>query len=466
MLGLYNDCWYDPRGILSECSTGVYMGFIPMLKGDYTSHAQPKQEGHVWVQRESRNYLCGQMALGRDLTHRFLDELRKRTASLYLVVYEGTRADATVHSTEPDLIISRNRSAASLEDLEKAEFTIDTRLEDIKNQLRMMKTSVYDPIVVDSWQFIIIDRDPGLPFQLMSIVEDVLLMLDGDPTPWQIAKRVVREVIPTSAQDIVLEDVVIECPLSLRFPPPLEVQYESNRYRCHDPDRNVLARRQKKMKLDRDGSRFVRHVVDEMERCGIISLVIDYDEPPQTRPVIMRGIDGALDLYFPYNDGASASNRKQSGLLPLPAPSSLLEFAQSFQQEHPRAVMAKGSIHTHYCAWPMPVIKSLGNVGTNFATWEGHVYRWNAMRTFFLFLQFLFSHIQLTRPYSFRPPRFRQRVAILRPAFPLSQTPLCPFLPLHLRHLRHQHTGRRVQDDKSTRRNDGPWMEGHTPAYP
>jgi hypothetical protein len=31
---------------------------------------------------------------------------------------------------------------------------------------------MYDPIVVDSWQFIIIDREIGLPFQLMNIVQD------------------------------------------------------------------------------------------------------------------------------------------------------------------------------------------------------------------------------------------------------------------------------------------------------
>ncbi|KAK1912018.1 hypothetical protein P3342_012501 [Pyrenophora teres f. teres] len=113
MLKLYNDHWYDGKSIMGECATGVYLGFIPMSKGDFTSVNGLKQEEGMWVQRQSRNYLCGQMAIGHPLTRAFLSELRKRTASLYLVVYEGTLADATVHPTEPDLFISRHRSAAA-----------------------------------------------------------------------------------------------------------------------------------------------------------------------------------------------------------------------------------------------------------------------------------------------------------------------------------------------------------------
>ncbi|KAI1509664.1 hypothetical protein L13192_10700 [Pyrenophora tritici-repentis] len=381
MLRLYNDHWYDPASILSECSTGVYMGFIPTSKGDFTSSGGLRQEGQLWVQRESRNYLCGQMAIGDPLTQAFLDELRKRTASLYLVVYEGTHADATVHPTEPDLFISRHRSAMTLDELKNVDYSTTLTLEEIKNHLRMKKTTMYDPIVVDSWQFIIIDREVGLPFRLIDIVQDTLMMLIGDPSPRQMAKRVIREIIPPSVQEIFLDEVHIECTAELRYPPPGEVQHEGNRWRCYDPDPKLLTARQKRMnaqEMTRDDNRFIRRVIEDMERYGIVTLQTEYEEP-QTRPIIVQASDGAPDLYFPYEGGSTVSESGRSLSLPLPPANCLGEFAEKYKQKYPNAIMAKGSIQTHYCAWPMPAIKSLGKSGLNFATWEGHVYRWNAM---------------------------------------------------------------------------------------
>jgi len=382
MLKLYNRHWYDPGSILSECTTGVYMGFIPTNKGDFNANAGIKQEGQLWVQRQSRNYLCGQMAIGDPLTHAFLDELRKRTATIYLVVYEGTHADATVHPTEPDLFISRHRSAANLEELKKMEYSVSLTLEDVKNELRMRKSSMYDPIVVDSWQFIIIDREVGLPFRLMDVVQDTLLMLVGDPSPRQMAKRVIREVIPPSVQEIFLDELHISCSADLRYPPPGEVQHEGNRYRCYDPDSSALIAQRKKMhgqQVPRDENRLIRRCIEDMERYGIVTLAPKY-EKPQTRPVIIQGADGSPDLYFPYEEEAGQKvNDEGAPLLPLPPPSCLADFAKAYKEKHPNGILAKGSIQTHYCAWPMPAMKSLGRSGLNFATWEGHVYRWNAM---------------------------------------------------------------------------------------
>lgn len=221
MLGLYHDHWYDPKSILDECSTGVYLGFVPMSKGDYSTDFNLRQEHDEYVHSETRNWMCGQMAMGDPFTREFLEELRRRTDRLHLVVYEGTSADATVHPTEPDLFINRFRTAKTREGLHEAEWTTSMTLEDIKNQLRMRKTSMYDPIVVDSWQFIIIDRDVGQPFELVDIVQDALLMLVGDPSPRQIAKRVVRSVIPQSVQDSFLEEMTIESVPELRYPRPM-----------------------------------------------------------------------------------------------------------------------------------------------------------------------------------------------------------------------------------------------------
>jgi hypothetical protein len=112
--GLYNKHWYEPASILSESATGVYLGFIPTSKGDFATHAGIRKQGALWVQRQSRNYLCGQMTIGDPLTQTFLDEMLRRKERLYLVVYEGTNADATVRPTELDLFISRHRSARDI----------------------------------------------------------------------------------------------------------------------------------------------------------------------------------------------------------------------------------------------------------------------------------------------------------------------------------------------------------------
>jgi hypothetical protein len=382
MLGMYNEHWFDATSILAECTTGVYLGFVPTSKGDYTSSRSPKIYGDSYVHMESRNYICGQMAMGDPFTRDFLEEMRKRSNRLYLVVYEGTNAEATVHPTEPELFINRYRSAATREGLYEASWTTATTLEDIKNQLRLRKTSMYDPIVVDSWQFIIIDREVGQPFELLDIVQDALLILQGDPSPRTLAKRVIRSVIPASLQEIFLEEMEIECPQELRFPPPHDVQYDGNRFRCHDPDQSMVVTHQRETaseRLTRNENRFIRRVVDDMERCGIISLLPQWEEP-QSQPVIMQGSDGALDLYFPYEHTEMTSDGQRVPSLPFPPTNSLSDFAHAWKQQNPNGIMAKGSIQTHYCAWPMPAMKSLGNTGSNFATPEGHVYHWNAMR--------------------------------------------------------------------------------------
>lgn len=382
MLGLYRDHWFDPQSILTECTAAVYLGFIPSSKGNFTANASIQQAEDFVVQEEARNYVCGQMAIGDPLTQDFLDELRKRTERLLLVVYEGTNADATVHPSEGDLFIKRHRSAKSHGELKDVDWTTDITLEDVKNDLRFRKKSMYDPIVVDSWQFIIIDKQAGQPFQLFDIIQDALLMLMGDPSPRQVAKRVIREVIPPSVQEIFLEEMSIDSSIDMQFPAPPEVQYEGNRQRCHDPDRQILHSHKKKMESEecsRDANRFIRRVIEDMERCGIISLAPDY-ETPQTRPVIVQGTDGALDLYFPYEFGGLAPDSELTPSLTLPPKTCLLDFAKKFKENNPGGIMAKGSILTHYSAWPMPAIKRLGKNKLNFGTWEGHVYHWNAMR--------------------------------------------------------------------------------------
>ena len=382
MLGLYREQWFDPESILLDCTTGVYLGFIPTSKGDFTSITGLEQKGDLVEQVQARNYVTGQMAIGDPMTETFLDELRKRSERLLLVVYEGTNADATVYPSDDDLFVRRRRSAKVDEDIEQVPWTTELTLEDIKNDLRLRKTStsMYDPIVVDSWQFIIIDKQAGLPFNLFDIIQDALLMLAGDPSPKQVAKRVVRDVIPPSIQEIFFDELRLDSSAEMNFPPPPEIQYEGNRQRCWDPDRQLVLDHEAKVTdgRSRDTNRFIRRVIEDMEKHGIVSLTTEY-EPPQTRPVVIQSSDGGLDLYFPYEFGGLAPDSELTPSLTLPQDNCLLEFATSFKQRHPSAIMAKGSIQTHYCAWPMPSIKRLGKSRLNFATWEGHIYHWNVM---------------------------------------------------------------------------------------
>jgi hypothetical protein len=382
MLGLYNEHWYDPASIMNECTTAVYMGFVPTNKGDHYGHGGLRKEGELWVQRQSRNYLCGQMAIEDPLTQAFLNEMQRRKERLHIVLYEGTNADATVHPTEPDLFICRHRSAMTHEELQSLRYSTTTTLEDVKNQVRRGKTTMYDPKVVDSWHFIIIDRETGLPFQLMDIVQDALLMLIGDPSPRQVAKHVIRETIPLSVREIFFEEITIESSPDLQYSAPLDVQYEGNRFRCYNPETRAIAATQERMASDpstRGKNRFIRRVVEDMERCGLVTLSEEY-ERPQARPVVVQGTDGNYDLYFPYKRDSTVEGGDRAPSLPLPPKTSLLDHALAYKRKHPNAILAKGSIQTHYCAWPMPAIKSLGRTGLNFVTWEGHVYRWNAMR--------------------------------------------------------------------------------------
>ncbi|CAI6331830.1 unnamed protein product [Periconia digitata] len=242
-------------------------------------------------------------------------------------------------------------------------------------------------------------------------------MLMGDPAPRQVAKRVIREVIPASVQEIFLEEMSIDSSVDMQFPAPPEIRYEGNRQRCHDPDRQILVTHHNKMSSEersRDANRFIRRVVEDMERCGIVSLATEY-EPPQTRPVIIQGSDGALDLYFPYEFGGLSPDAELTPNLTLPSKTCLVDFVNKFKEQSPKGIMAKGSILTHYCVWPMPAIKRLGKSRLNFGTWEGHVYHWNAMRKFHALLErlFFFNEGSTDFKHSLRSSLVLSRMAIL-----------------------------------------------------
>jgi hypothetical protein len=333
------------------------------------------------VEVECRNYITGQMALVDPMAEGLLDELRKRTERLVVVAYEGNNAEPTLKPSDDDLFIRRRRSANTYDELSTMGWTTEFTLEDIKNNLRLRKTSMYDPIVANSWQVIIIDKTPGLPFSLFDIVQDALLRLAGDPSPREITKQVIRDVIPPAVQEFFLQEITVQDTFEYRFAPPEEPKYEKSRMRCWNPDKALVATERSHFgdSRTRDENRFIMSAIEDMERNGLISLVEEY-EVPQTRPILIQGADGALDLYFPYHfEARNDLMQLTTSLQPLPPPDCLLDFARSFKDQHPRAVVAKGSVQTHYCAWPIAAVGQIGNNRLTFATWEGHIYQWRAM---------------------------------------------------------------------------------------
>jgi hypothetical protein len=137
-------------------------------------------------------------------------------------------------------------------------------------------------------------------------------MLTGDPSPRQVVKRVIRDIIPASVRDIFLDEMTIEASPDLHHSAPLDVQYEGNRWRCYSPDNRIVAANQERMALEpgsRDNNRIIRRVVDDMERCGLITLSTEY-ERPQARPVVAQGSDGEYDLYFSYKRDATVEGER------------------------------------------------------------------------------------------------------------------------------------------------------------
>lgn len=117
-----------------------------------------------------------------------------------------------------------------------------------------------------------------------------------------------------------------------------------------------------------------------METHGIITSLKTF-EPPHTCPVVRRGTDGLEDLYFDYYLGPADESALRRSPVMSPeislSPKSLYEFAQAFRASYPDAVFAKGRVHVHYCAWPMPAVRHGARGIPTFRTVEGHLFRWN-----------------------------------------------------------------------------------------
>ena len=85
-------------------------------------------------------------------------------------MYKGTDANVIVYLFENNAPIRQHHSVKTKKEYKNIKWTIKVTLEDIKNTLCLRKDLMYNLLVVDSWQFIIINRQPGLLFSLFDII--------------------------------------------------------------------------------------------------------------------------------------------------------------------------------------------------------------------------------------------------------------------------------------------------------
>ena len=112
-----------------------------------------------------------------------------------------------------------------------------------------------------------------------------------------------------------------------------------------------------------------------MESQGLITLQTTY-VPAAGVPVVIQGNDGNDDIYFHHpHRPLSAEKKARLYLSSIPPPRALHSFAAQYAEEHVTAIFARGKIHVHYCAWPIP----LSSAGITFRTVEGCIYRWNVL---------------------------------------------------------------------------------------
>ncbi|KAI8950329.1 hypothetical protein F4801DRAFT_579488 [Xylaria longipes] len=184
-------------------------------------------------------------------------------------------------------------------------------------------------MTTDYYEFTLIERAPNRTFDLFDVALDALSNLE------EICLKYLEEASSEPAFDHVI-------PLGLYL-------HGGNRVRSWD----------------------VSNLVKDLESRGVVTKIPDY-EPPCTEPMIIRGVDREGDLYFHYDLGVLDEQAFVGSALDVkPSENNLIQFCDSYKLNHPNAVFAKGSIHVHYCAWPIPMSRGPQYAHLNFSTPEG-----------------------------------------------------------------------------------------------
>lgn len=378
--------WYFPdEDISQECQLAVMQGFIAVTKG-FREPGMPSitiKPGTA-TERQAHCYLVGRMSKKNPWARQLAQELSERLLRFQVLVID--REDGTEEPPMPSSLssddnpwITRSRTAPTDEALNSQPWTVEWSLNNVLNDVRQFYNLRDRNMDKAYYDFVIIDRHPGRAFDILDIVAFALLQLKGDPPHREVFRQAIQKCVAVEKEDKYLELVA-----GMDFPraaPPLRHQYIGNRIRCWDIPDPFRAHTQA---LSRDPltlseSRFIARSAADLESHGATTLLTAY-EPPRSCPVVVPGIDGLDDVYFPFDLGPMNERALRGTMLdPARTPPNLADFAAAYQRRHPAAVFAKGRIHVHYCAWPM--LASEGHLRPHlvFATPEGRLYRWKAL---------------------------------------------------------------------------------------
>ncbi|OBT40643.1 hypothetical protein VE00_08371 [Pseudogymnoascus sp. WSF 3629] len=380
--------WLDKDNDVSqECPLAVLQGFVGITKGYLDPPITPiTTKDGITTERRCRCYLAGRMAKNESLASGLITELVKRVARYIVIVYNMesdvygfrelvSRSD----ELEDNPWIRRTRSVEVGGDLENDLWTVEWSLKDVLSDLELIQRLKDRNMTRDYYEFIIIERNPLDTFTILDDVADALTQLAGYPSAQEIINRAVQRSFPKDEQRQWLEAITLEdsSRVDLNI---LNVHYEGNRVRSWSVVDNDPSFFRSKSKRSRSDLQITAKIVTEMETHGLITSLKTF-QPPHTCPVVRRGTDGLEDLYFDYylgptDESALCRSPMMSPEISLSA-KSLDEFAQTFRASYPDAVFAKGRIHVHYCAWPMPAIEHGARGIPTFRTVEGHLFRWN-----------------------------------------------------------------------------------------
>ncbi|KAK4540487.1 hypothetical protein LTR36_009125, partial [Oleoguttula mirabilis] len=385
--------WLDPANDVSqECLLAVLQGFIAVTKGYSDPPLIPIEVNNGFTtEKHARCYLAGKMAKSDPLATKLMHEMVKRVARFIVIIYdrepvEGGPRKVIAGNDEADENpwIRRSRCFQTGDSLEHVPWKVEWSLDNILSDLSTFGYVQHDDNMRRYYyKYIIIDRNAGNTFSILEQVADALSQLDDDPSSQQILERAVRSSMPAEQHQPWLEAITLTDSSATHLD-ICKVHYEGNRVRSWNvvADAPGFLRGVGKTRRSRSDCRIVSSIVADMEARGLVTSLKQF-ERPRSLPIVLRGDDGLGDIYFDYDLGVMDEGALRRS--PFMAPELVLsgdalrDFAAAFKERHPDAVFAKGRIHVHYCAWPMPPLRH-GALGLpNFRTVEGHMYRWNVL---------------------------------------------------------------------------------------
>lgn len=114
-------------------------------------------------------------------------ELKRRTRHHLVGVWKGPRFEGPLFQSEEDIFIHRTRTAKTQNDLSNAPWDVLLDLRSVKSDLRRLR-AIHGETYEDYLQFLVIDREPGMPFTLIDISRMFSLSSMGTNRPKRLCK--------------------------------------------------------------------------------------------------------------------------------------------------------------------------------------------------------------------------------------------------------------------------------------